>query len=126
MTFHVIHYKIIQKYFHKIVQLFFECFGASFLICWRSIFNSKRHHLPRKSPRFSKILVESAAENVESSSCVPTCLSHAREQSDGRRDIHPLLFRGTPKEGKAAAAATQTLFTIQLPIRQVFRRRYLD
>ncbi len=50
MTSHVIiHHKTIQNYLHKTVQIFFECFGNNFLICSRSIFNSKQHYLPYKN-----------------------------------------------------------------------------
>jgi hypothetical protein len=46
----IIHFKVIQKYLHKIVRIFSKCFGNSSLICWRSILNSKRHYLPYKNP----------------------------------------------------------------------------
>ncbi len=48
-VFVIVHCKIIQKYLHKIIQIFSECFGNNSLIYWKSIFNSKWHHLPYKS-----------------------------------------------------------------------------
>jgi hypothetical protein len=53
MTIHVIvYYQIIHKYLHKTNQMFFKCFGNSYMICWRSILNSKRHHFHMKAPQF--------------------------------------------------------------------------